>query len=330
MAEASVLISAERAANRENKILDDRAKDLKTMEDQKKKEKIAQQLVNNKGNNKGGNRGGNKGSSVGGRGQNQGAATTEGIHATAPSLFAAGSPVKALRSGQLSSPKKKNKSRYEELNQRVQHQQQALVEAQEALERLKTGRWPFLCMLVSLRLIPAPGFLRLMCVVLFFFLPPKTEHEQMSKKLRTSKNVTGELLMCVEYYRTKSIKYHEMLYPPPLEDGRSTRSIGQVRLNQLKRELARVTNMPKRTQKIVSDVLHEGVPQTHYRQDFEMALMREISKVAEYEGVLNVQRLFRGYSARKQLAYEQLIRSVVFVQSRYRGYQTRKKLIWEV
>ena len=168
-----------------------------------------------------------------------------------------------------------------------------------------------------------------MCVVLFYFSFP-TEHEQMSKKLRTSKNVTGELLMCVEYYRTKSIKYHEMLYPPPLEDGRSTRSIGQVRLNQLKRELARVTNMPKRTQKIVSDVLHEGVPQTHYRQDFEMALMREISKVAEYEGVLNVQRLFRGYRARNQLAYEQLIRSVVFVQSRYRGYQTRKKLIWEV
>jgi len=175
VAEASVLISAERAANRENKILDDRAKDLKTMEDQKKKEKIAQQLVDNKGN-KGGNRGGDKGSSVGGRERNQGAATTEGIHATAPSLFAAGSPVKALRSGQLSSPKKKNKSRYEELNQRVQHQQQALVEAQEALERLKTGRWPFLCMLVSLRLIPAPGFLRLIstadvCCVVFFSSP---------------------------------------------------------------------------------------------------------------------------------------------------------------
>ena len=145
MAEASVLISAERAANRENKILDDRAKDLKTMEDQKKKEKIAQQLVNNKGNNKGNNNEAT-GSSVGDRRQKQGAATTEGIHATAPSLFAAGSPVKALRSGQLSSPKKKNRSRYEELNQRVQHQQQALVEAQEALERLKAGRWSFLCL----------------------------------------------------------------------------------------------------------------------------------------------------------------------------------------
>lgn len=153
VAEASVLISAERAANRENKILDDRAKDLKTMEDQKKKEKIAQQLVNNKGNNNEA-----AGSSVGDRRQKQGAATTEGIHATAPSLFAAGSPVKALRSGQLSSPKKKNRSRYEELNQRVQHQQQALVEAQEALERLKAGRWSFLCMLVSLRLISAPEF----------------------------------------------------------------------------------------------------------------------------------------------------------------------------
>ena len=138
-------------------------------------------------------------------------------------IFVAGSPVKAAKAAIAArssrsaaaalSPSKKKVSRYEQLHQRVQHQQQALVEAQETVEILKK------------------------------------EHEEMTLKLKNSKNITGELLMCVDYYRTKSDKYHEMLYPTPTAPG-TKRSKGQVRLNQLNRELARVTHMPKKNRTV--------------------------------------------------------------------------------
>ena len=80
---------------------------------------------------------------------------------------------------------------------------------------------------------------------------------------------------------------------------------------------------------MVSDVLHEGVPQTHNKEDLEISLMREIDKVAKDEGAVSLQRIVRGGFTRERLYFEKLIRSCVFVQSRYRGYQTRKKLIWE-
>jgi hypothetical protein len=143
-----------------------------------------------------------------------------------------------------------------------------------------------------------------------------------------SKNITGELLMCVEYYRSKSNTYHEMLYPTPIAPGKK-RTPNQERLNQLRRELAKVSNMPKRNRTVVSDVLHQGVPQTHNRYDFEIALMREIDKVAEEEGAIALQRVARGYFTRERLYREKLLRSAIFVQSRFRGYQIRKKLIWE-
>ena len=211
-------------------------------------------------------------------------------------IIAAGSPVRAARAGSAASPTKnstaKKGSRYQLLHERVQHQQYALVEAQEALAKFKL------------------------------------EHDLMTTQLQTSKNITGELLVCVEYYRTKTHKYHKMLYPPPPKDGHK-RTAGEERLDQLRRELARVTNMPKRTRTLTSSLLHQGVPQTFQRDDFEIALMREIDAVSKDVGAIAMQRIVRGAFTRERLYEEKLLRSAIFVQSRYRGYETRKRLVWE-
>ena len=232
----------------------------------------------------------------GGEGEEEGKISTSNI-------IAAGSPVRAARAALASSVPTKNSknsknssgrnvSRYQLLHERVQHQQHALVEAQEALAKFQY------------------------------------EHDLMTKQLQTSKNITGELLVCVEYYRTKTNKYHSILYPPPPKDGHK-RTIGEERLNQLQRELARVTNMSKRTRTITSSLLHQGVPQTFQRDDFEISLIREIDAVSKDVGAIAMQRIVRGVFTRERLYDEKLLRSAIFVQSRYRGYETRKRLVWE-
>ena len=212
----------------------------------------------------------------------------QGNQGNGPSV--AGSPVKAARA----SPKK-NISRYQQLHQRVQHQQHAMVDAQEALSKLKQ------------------------------------ENELMKKQLKNSKNITGELLCCVEYYRTKTHKYHDMLYPPPAVAGEK-KTPGQVRLGNLKRELARCMNTPPshRRKSIISNVLHEGVPFTYKNlNELEILLMKEIDKVEKFEGSVAFQRVWRGKYTRDRLYQELLVRSAIVWQSRFRGYRTRKKLVWE-
>ena len=187
--------------------------------------------------------------------------------------------------------KKKAISRYELLHKRVNLQQAALVAAQEELAQYKRN------------------------------------NEKLTRQLYNSRNVTGELLNCVEYYRAKSIKYHEILYPPEIAPGKR-QSSGAKRLDELKRELARVSMMPRNSRQVISSVMH-GTAQTHRRAAFEDALRREIDKQAWSNGATEMQRIARGFMTRRRLYQEKLVRAAVLTQSRFRGYRTRKKLIWE-
>ena len=187
---------------------------------------------------------------------------------------------------------KKRVSRYELLHQRVHSQQAALVEAQTALATFKK------------------------------------QNEQLTRQLDHSKGITGELLVCVEYYRTKYKKLYEICYPSAVAPGRR-RSPGAVRLDNLRRELLRVQAMPRKIRTITSDLLHEGVPQTHKREEFKIALQREIRLVARNEGAIALQRIVRGAQTREREFHRRLLHACVFVQSRFRGYRVRKKLVWE-
>jgi hypothetical protein len=187
--------------------------------------------------------------------------------------------------------KKRAISRYELLHKRVNMQQAALVAAQEELAEYKRNK------------------------------------EKLTRQLYNSRNVTGELLNCVEYYRAKSIKYHEVLYPPEVAPGKK-QSSGAKRLDELKRELAKVAMMPRNMRQVTSSVMH-GTAQTHRRAAFEDALRREIDKQAWSNGATEMQRIARGFMERRRLYQERLVRAAVLTQSRFRGYRTRKKLIWE-
>ena len=87
--------------------------------------------------------------------------------------------------------------------------------------------------------------------------------------------------------------------------------------------------MPRRIRTVTSDVLHEGVPQTHKREEFEITLQREIGRVERDEGAIALQRIVRGAQTREREWHRRLLHACVFVQSRFRGYRVRKKLVWE-
>ena len=203
---------------------------------------------------------------------------------------AVGSPVKAAREKQGRNKSPKKHSRYDELHRRVDRQSASLAEAETTILYLKE------------------------------------ENELLKKKLKQSKNITGELVCCTTYYSEKAMKLKNILYPKPPSSGIELKG-GFQRLDELQRERQRVLVAPRKLKQLTSSV-YSGVEQTFGVKDLLALLEREISKVERDVGQTEMARIVRGAQCRTWLHWRLLTKSAILVQKILRGNNVRK-LMWD-